>query len=325
MRDYDTLNENEKLFLLSEVASLYYNHNMTQSEIANRIFTSRSKISRLLKEAKDKGVVEIKINEPWERALHLEDKLIKIFNLKDVRVLNSKNSSNSEILSKLGRLGAYYLENVIDKNTILGVSWGKTIFNTINSLSSNKNIPLTVVQIMGAASKNNPEIDAIDLTRRIAQTYGGKYHYLYAPLYVDDIKSKETLIKDPAIADTLNLAKHANIILTGLGTVDTESETTLWRGYLNSYTQHNLKAKGAVGHICAHFIDINGNKIDLDIDKKLIGLELEDLKNIDNVICIASGESKAKALLGALRGGYIKTLITDDKTISKLLQYENNY
>ncbi|WP_143316795.1 helix-turn-helix domain-containing protein, partial [Clostridium sp. HBUAS56017] len=64
MKDYDNLNENEKLFLLSEVASLYYNHNMTQSEIANRIFTSRSKISRLLKEAKDKGVVQIKINEP---------------------------------------------------------------------------------------------------------------------------------------------------------------------------------------------------------------------------------------------------------------------
>ncbi len=248
-----------------------------------------------------------------------------MFNLKDIRVLNTKNSSSNEILSKLGRLGAYYLENIIDKDTILGVSWGKTIFNTINFLNNNKNIPLTVVQIMGAASKNNPEIDAIDLTRRIAQTYGGKYHYLYAPLYVEDITSKETLIKDPIIADTLNLAKHSNIVLTGLGTVDNESETTLWRGYLNSYTRHHLQSKGAVGHICAHFIDINGNKIDLDIDKKLIGLELDDLKNIENVICIASGENKSKALLGALRGGYIKTLITDDKTIHKLLQYQNNY
>lgn len=325
MKDYDNLNENEKLFLLSEVASLYYNHNMTQSEIANRIFTSRSKISRLLKEAKDKGIVQIKINEPWERDIDLEDQITNMFHLKDIRVLNTKNSSTDEILSKLGRLGAYYLENIIDKDTILGVSWGKTIFNTINFLNNNKNIPLTVVQIMGAASKNNPEIDAIDLTRRIAQTYGGKYHYLYAPLYVEDIASKETLIKDPIIADTLNLAKHSSIVLTGLGTVDNESETTLWRGYLNSYTRHHLQSKGAVGHICAHFIDIYGNKIDLDIDKKLIGLELDDLKNIENVICIASGENKSKALLGALRGGYIKTLITDDKTIHKLLQYENNY
>lgn len=315
MKDLENLNEIEKSFLLSEVATLYYVHNMTQSEIATRLFTSRSKISRLLKESREKSIVEIKINEPCERNLELEELLLKRFNLQYVRVLKNNNNSYEETLQKIGRLGAFHLENTIDKKTILGVSWGRTIYNTINSLNCNKNIPITVVQVMGSASKNNRQFDSLELTRRIAETYGGEYHYLTAPLFLDSLETKQILYKDPIILDTLNLAKHANMLLTGLGTIDTESSNSIWKGYLNSYSKHNLIANGSIGHICAHFIDSNGNRVNCDMNDKLVGIELEDLRKIENVVCLTCGKQKSKVLLSALKGGYINTLITDDTAV----------
>ena len=67
MKEYDSLSDNEKRNMLASVANLYYNVEMTQNQIAERFFTSRSKISRMLKEARQLGIVEIKILEPWDR------------------------------------------------------------------------------------------------------------------------------------------------------------------------------------------------------------------------------------------------------------------
>ena len=67
MKEYDSLSDNEKRNMLASVANLYYNAEMTQNQIAERFFTSRSKISRMLKEARQLGIVEIKILEPWDR------------------------------------------------------------------------------------------------------------------------------------------------------------------------------------------------------------------------------------------------------------------
>ena len=59
--------------LMSVVSYLYYYADMNQSDIADRLFLSRSTVSRLLKKARQSGVVELKINEPWQRDLSMED------------------------------------------------------------------------------------------------------------------------------------------------------------------------------------------------------------------------------------------------------------
>lgn len=320
MNDYENMNENEKLNLLASVATLYYEHNMTQSEIAERLFTSRSKISRLLKEAREKNVVTITINEPWERLFKIEKQFLDKFKLHDVRIINTKGCDYPTTLHRLGEIAAYYIDGIIDKNTILGISWGNTIYNTIQNIKSNKNIPLTVVQIMGAALKNNPQIDGIDLTKQFANAYGGTYHYLYAPLFVKDKDMREKLMKDPYISDTLSLAKRSTIILTSIGSINSTISNSAWNAYIDSYTQFELQSNGVVGHIGGHFYDINGKKADVELNKNIIGIELEDFLKVPNVICVAGSEEKAKALLGAIRGGYIKTLITDDTAALKILE-----
>lgn len=322
MKELENLNENEKLNLLASVANMYYQHDLTQTEIAERLFTSRSKISRLLKEAREKNVVEIKINEPWERFFDLEREFLERFKLKDIRILNTKGAPDDLMLHKLGEISAYYLDTVIKKNMIVGISWGYTIYYTVNSVKSNKNIPITVVQIMGAASKDKPEIDAIDLAKQLARAYGGKYHYLYAPLFVEDKDIKDKLIKEPYISDTIAMAKNSNVILTSVGAIDATITNPFWRGYIDSYTLHVLQTKGAVGHIGGHFFDINGKKVNIELEEKLLGISLEDFNKVPNVICIAGSIKKAKAILGAIRGGYVDTLIIDDTAAMKILELD---
>ena len=323
MKEYENLNENEKTNLLARVASLYYENDMTQSEIAGRLFTSRSKISRMLKEAREKKIVEIIIKEPWERLLEIEGEFLKRFTLNHIRIINTKGCPYEITLHKLGEIAAYYIDSKINKNSILGMSWGNTMYHTVQNLKSSKNIPLTVVQIMGAALRDKPEIDGIDLAKQFAKTYGGKYHYLYAPLFVEDKEMKEKLIRDPNIADTLSLAKKSTIILTSVGSIDSSISNTAWHSYINSYTQYSLQTNGAVGHIGGHFYDINGVKINSELNDNIIGIDLEDFYNAPSVICVAGSIEKAKAILGAIRGGYVKTLIIDDTAALKILELDD--
>lgn len=273
MKDYDTLNDNEKRNMLASVANLYYNAEMTQNQIAERFFTSRSKISRMLKEARRLGIVEIKIKEPWERDTDIEQQFMEEFLLRDVRVIPTKETTGTLVLQKLGEVAAYYLDNLLDEHTILGMSWGNTMYHTVKAVKTSKNIPITVVPIMGAANVRKPERDSLDL------------------------------------------ARHADIILTSVGSIEYKS----WKDYLSTTDMKNLEKKGAVGHIGGHFYDQDGNEVKTPFVGKMIGLGIQDIKKTKNVICVAGLEMKAEAILGAIRGGYIKTLITDESAAKKIL------
>ena len=315
MKDYDTLNDNEKRNMLASVANLYYNAEMTQNQIAERFFTSRSKISRMLKEARRLGIVEIKIKEPWERDTDIEQQFMEEFLLRDVRVIPTKETTGTLVLQKLGEVAAYYLDNLLDEHTILGMSWGNTMYHTVRAVKTSKNIPITVVPIMGAANVRKPERDSLDLSKELAAAYGGSYYYIYAPLFVNSEKERQSLEEEPNIKQCLDLARHADIILTSVGSIEYKS----WKDYLSTTDMKNLEKKGAVGHIGGHFYDQDGNEVKTPFVGKMIGLGIQDIKKTKNVVCVAGLEMKAEAILGAIRGGYIKTLITDESAAKKIL------
>lgn len=316
MKEYDSLNDGEKRNMLASVANLYYNSDLTQNQIAERFFTSRSKISRMLKEARELGIVEIHIKEPWDRNSELEQSFKQIFQLKDVRIIASKEINDTMVLQKLGEVAAYYLDNIIDKGMILGMSWGNTMYHTVKAVKTSKNIPLTVVPIMGAANVRTPERDALDLSKELAHAYGGNYHYIYAPLFVNSKEVRRSLEEEPSIKESLNCARNADIILTSVGSIVYKS----WKAYLSTKDLYNLEKKGAIGHIGGHFYDKDGKEVETPFVGKMIGLGLNDIKNTKNVICVAGLEMKAEAILGAVRGGYINTLITDENAARKILE-----
>ena len=318
MKKYENMTVQEKWSILATVANLYYNSEMTQNEIADRMYTSRSKISRMLKEARELGIVEISIKEPWERDLDLENKIQQTYGVKTVRVVSSRDNSKEQITSRLSEVSAYYLDSVVKEKMVVGISWGNTLYHIVKYIDANnkKNIPITVVPIMGASNVKCPERDAMDLAKDLASAYGGTYQYIYAPLFVKTKELKESLIQDDTIKTALNLAQNADVILTSVGSIEYKT----WENYLGESTFHLLGSKGAIGHIGGHFYDINGKELNTSLTDRMIGITYNDLGKCKNVVCVAYGEAKAKPIAGALRGGFINTLIIDSACGEKLLE-----
>jgi DNA-binding transcriptional regulator LsrR (DeoR family) len=323
LENYDLMSVQEKWNTLATVANMYYNTDLNQNQIAERLYTSRSKISRMLKEARKLGIVQISIREPWERNLEYEKTIEENFPVKNIRVIRQKNSDDEGGKQIIYKAAAYYLDSIIREDMVVGISWGNTLCNVVKHISdsSHKNIPITVVPIMGAARISSPEKDGLDLSKELASAYGGKYRYIYAPLFVKTNEVKMSLLQDDNIRWTLELAQGADIILTSVGSIEHKS----WKNFLSARTLEMLDRKGAVGHIGGHFYDIDGKSLDLVISEKMIGIDFSGLNESQEMICIALGEEKTKPVIGALRGGFVSTLIIDEKCAKSILEsIENN-
>lgn len=317
IRNYESMSVQEKWNILATVANLYYNSELTQNQIAERLYTSRSKVSRMLKEARELGIVEIYIREPWERNLEYEQNLREAFLLKNIRVVTIKDSDKDNGPQKIAEAASYYLDSMVKQGMVVGISWGNTLYRIVKYISTNnrKNIPITVVPIMGAANIKSPEKDAMDLAKDLASAYGGKYQYIYAPLFVNNKSLRDNLVQEDNIKSVLELSAKADVILTSVGSIGYKS----WSNYLSKKTLEILETKGAVGHIGGHFYDIQGSELETSLAGRMIGISLEDIQKCREVVCAAYGDSKAEAILGALRGNFLNTLIIDEKCARKVL------
>lgn len=312
----ESMNDTEKWYLLSAVASLYYNSELTQDEIARRYYTSRSKISRMLKEARELGIVEIRIRDPWENNQIMEKKLMELFPLKHVRVVSVRERNLSLVLQKLGAAAAYHLDSVVNSDTVLGVSWGNTVYHAVKSVKTTKSLPLTVVPIMGGIGVDNPERDSLDFSKELAEAYGGKYYYIYAPLFVRTKELKECLMEEDNIRYVMDIAKSANVILTSVGSMVHKT----WKHYVRTGMLEALEQQGAVGHIGGHFYNRNGEEVRSELSDRLMGIDMDDFRKAEEVICVAGMEEKAEAMLGVLRSGCVTTLITDEYAAGKVME-----
>lgn len=312
--------ENNKL--LMQVAKLYYAQQLTQSEIGRRLNTSRSTVSRLLQEARDRGIVKITIEYPWERDEKLEQALKRTFKLRDVRVLAGYDQPIEDIRDGRGLLAAEYIDQIIRDDMVLAMSFGRSLASMVQQLKPTRQVNLTVVQLIGALGAENPLLDGPDQVRDTARAYGGQYRYLHAPLLVEDRQTRDRLMQQPTVLETLSLARRADVAVLGIGALESGTSGLIWTGYLNQKDIIWLQNKEGVGHMCAQYYDINGQLLDIDLNKRVIGIGLETLRSIDTVIAIAGGEEKAKAILGAIRGKYLDILITDDQAAQKILEID---
>ncbi len=310
--------ENKRL--LMQVAKLYYVQQLTQAEIGRKLDTSRSTVSRLLQEAREKGIVKITIDYPWDRDEELEHKLKRTFGLRDARVLIAYDQSSDESRSGRGLLAAECIDDIVQDGMILGVSNGRSIAKTVQQLKPSRQVKMTVVQIIGALGTHNPLIDGPDLVRNLAEAYGAQYRYMHAPLLVEDVRTRDLLLQEPSVQETLSLARRADVAILGVGALDSASSGSIWTGFLNEKDIVWLRNQGGVGHMCAQHYDINGQLLDVELNRRAIGIGLEALRSIETVIAIAGSEEKARAILGAIRGQYIDVLITDDQAAVKILE-----
>ncbi|CAN5836153.1 sugar-binding transcriptional regulator [soil metagenome] len=307
--------------LLVEVAKLYYEEQFTQAQIGRQLQTSRSTVSRLLKEARATGIVKVTIQYKWARDSALERDLATTFGLKQALVLRADGRGEPEGIEGLGYLAARYLETVVHKGLVLGVSYGRSLASTVGQVAPRPVEDLTVLQIIGALGSGNPLQDGPDLARQLANKYSATYRYLHAPLMVESRETRDRLLQEPLVKDLVHTARKADIVLTGVGPLTADASGLIFKGYLTKKDLSRLKKAGATGHICAQFYGPDGSAVAANINERAVTIGLDALRTIPTVVVVAGGAAKVAALGGALRGGYADVLVTDDVAARGVLKF----
>jgi len=309
--------------LLAEIAILTYDRGMTQQEVAARVGLSRSTISRLLDEARRKGIVEIYINSPFRQSVELQAELCRRFGLKEARVLVSDTLSYQEMLQRLGRSAAFYVRPLIKENMVIGIAWGTAIYQLVRSFRPvTREMNITIAQMIGSVGAQNQDVDGANLAQEFARLVRGRYYDVHAPLVVETPQLREALMQERDVAEVLRLARRADIAIVGIGATTSQYSSLVRAGYLLEDDLADLRRVGAVGDVCAHHIDIYGREVQIDLNRRVVAVTLEDVKAIPHVIGIAGGQGKAEAILGALSGHYLDALITDSIAASEVLRID---
>jgi DNA-binding transcriptional regulator LsrR (DeoR family) len=307
------------LGLISQVAHMYYNLDMLQPEIARRLFFSRPKISRLLKKARELGVVEIKVRRYLDRVPSLEQRMRSLFGLREAVVLTSGNADPEETLEALTNYAALYVGDLVKDGCTIGITGGETVRRTVLKLPHATCRDIHAVQVIGASANQYIPGEARELVHHIAALYAGHGHYLNVPLYIDDLYAKEILLRDPTVRDVFNYMKDTDIVLTGIGSFDTGGVMPTWFGYMAQRHREELARLGAAGSICAQYFDASGAILECEWNRKCVAIPMEDLKRARMRVAVAAGEHKTLSILGALRGRFADVLITDADTAGQVI------
>jgi len=305
---------------LYQVAHMYYDLDMMQSEIADKLFYSRSKVSRLLKLARELGIVQITVKRIFDRVETVEKTLCSLFGLKSAVVISSDDDSPAEALRVLTDFAALHISKLLTGSCTIGITSGSTVNQVIGKLKNLNGCRLKVVQLMGAVSSSYQSEESHALVNRMLDNFGGVAHYLNSPLYIDDLYAKNILMQDSTVKAVFRQMESCTVILTGIGALESDSGVRPdWQGYMSRRHCDELMQKGAAGSICAQYFDIGGNLIPCEWNAKCVVMPLENMRRCPAVIGVARGSRKVRSILGALRGGHISALITDVPTALEVI------
>jgi len=222
----------------------------------------------------------------------------------------SENLGGNQLLSGIGMAAAEYLKRNLQPNQNVGIGWGRSLFETINLIRDGEQKQINVIPLIGGMGDITAFFQVNELARRLADAFGGTFRHLYVPAFLEDNSVLEKFLKSQEVVQISELWSRLDVAVVGIGQIEFQQISAMFfADHITPQTLSLLESKGTVGDICARFFDLQGTQIFPELG--VIGINLDKLKTIPEVIAIAGGVDKARALLGALRGGYIKTLITD--------------
>jgi DNA-binding transcriptional regulator LsrR (DeoR family) len=313
----------DELRMIAKVARMYYGQDLNQKTITEKLQLHQSTISRMLKRARTLNLVRFSIATPPGTFAALEDQLVSRFCLKDAVVVDSPGEGEV-MVRDLGAALAYFLETTLKPGKTIGISsWSRSLFAMVEALSPGDYCSGgKVVQILGGVGTVGSELPAIHLAQRLAANIGAKPVLLQSPAIVGSPEAQRVLSKDPVVQEAASLFEKLDIALIGIGSMEPSRMLAVSGNIFSKDERIELQQRGAVGDICFRFYDSDGKPIKSPLMKRVIGIDLAKLRTCKRVVAMAGGAQKVKAILGALRGGLIDVLITDQRTAETLAESE---
>ncbi len=306
--------------LIVKIAQMYYNDEMRQDEIAEKMKISRSFVSMLLTEAKDLGIVEVHIRNPLINDDVTSSRIKEFFNLPNCIVVPTSVKDKNVLRLLIAERTISLLNELLTNDFNIGIVWGRTCFEFVTSYVPNKKYKnINIVPLVGGSNQNAKYFQLNEMIRQFASKLEGIPNFIHAPAFVGSKEEKELIMNSTSMKEITKKWKSIDVMISGIGSLysamSNEREAFLGENKTYNPTEDNM----AIGDICARYFKKDGEFIVDDYYDRFIGIPLEDMKKIKNIICMASGEEKVNSITGALRTGIINTLVIDSQTANQVL------
>ena len=306
--------------ILSEVAKLYYENDQTQAEIASRFGISRPKVSRMLAEARARGIVKIFIDSGEDGMSEMERRLFSAFNLKGVRVASVPEDDQELAVQLTAQLGAQYLSTFLNPGDRIGVGWGWTLCEMTRSFPTLSLPESLIVQLTGSVDNAKSRSYAGEIVGNLSRKVGAKAAYtLPCPAMVDSAIIFDILRHDAKLRSMLELGSACNKLFVNIALPD-EGSCLYQAGYLGDKDLAMLAERNAVGSICCRFFDERGEVCDQELDGRTVGIHIDEIRKAECVMACISGYKKARAVYCALRANLLDVLVIDSLTAARVLE-----
>lgn len=298
--------------LILKATWYYYMENYTQQQISQVMGVSRAKVIRLLDEARERGIIQFIFRQEDTQRMKIEQELISKFDLDDAFVVPTSNTPEGR-MDSVARAAAMYLSDRLRPDGFLNVGYGDTMGILLSYLASTRKTALNAVSLTGGVGFYLPKMASGVSTMKL--------FLIPTPLVVSSLSLREALLSEPSVQDIYRMTEFADMTVIGIGATD-DNATVLRNSILSKNDLALLKMQGAVGDILDHFFDANGQPVDSTIEGRIISTGLDQLREMKNVVGVATGPQKVAAILASLRSKFLNVLVTDEETAAELLAAE---
>ena len=302
--------------MLGRIATLYYEYDLTHQQIADLMGWSRVKVTRALATARKQGIVKVTVLSDEPLFMEEEQALRERFALVTVRV--GPPARDSDDYTGLARLGAECVSEKVTPGMQVAVGLSETVAAIARVIRPPEQPDTIFVPLQGT----NPGLVTLptpsNIAREFSSAFKGGAYALAAPVIASSPEVLAVLERDAEVVKAFHTARQSDIALVGVGGT-TVNSSILLGGNLSESDIRDLQSVGAVGDVNARFYDADGNPVETARTALVVGLTLEEFKDIPLRIAAAAGTAKVDAIAGAMRGGIINGLITDQPTARTLL------
>jgi DNA-binding transcriptional regulator LsrR (DeoR family) len=302
--------------LATRAAWLYFLGNNTQAQIAKKLGLTRLRVNRLLAQAREQGLVQINIAGRLANCITLEQSLMQCFGLKDAVVVPSAGDTG-QLRSVIASAAGQHLARHLHDGMSVGVGWGQTLRQSLMSVPRKTFRNLSVVSLIGGLTQSSA-VNPHETASHLADIIGAQCYYFAGPAYTDSAASRDVLMNQPMLRDVFERGRAVDLAFFSVGELAQASSMAT----LNLITREeiaSLKAAGAVGDVCSHWMNVDGELVDHTLNSRAVGLPPSHLKQVANSVLVSGGNLKVEAMHGALVAGYANQVITDENTATQLI------
>lgn len=304
--------------MATRAAWLHYAGGLTQAEVAKRLGLTSLKAHRLITKANHEGLVKVYIDGDVSECVALEDALCSRYDLDYCEVVPEFDSEELP-LRALGIAGAQFLRREIERgeHALIGVGHGRTLAASVEYLPRTPAGKTRFVSLLGGLTRKfaaNPH----DVIHRLAERTGAEAYVMPVPFFANTVEDRTVLLGQKGVDEVFQLAKEATLLMVSIGTSEQEASLVA-TGMIERAEIEEIKRAGGTGELLGHFFDEAGAPVETMLSSRTMALPREQIRD-RNMVAIAGGKVKVRAIRSVLASGYLKGLITDERTARSLVE-----